>query len=153
VDSSTQASSRRQDQKLRTNNAETRATDLRKILLLAEDDESLRLIMEYALSVMGYVVAACPDAYVASATFHAHTIDVLLTDYEMPGKTGLELARELTELQPSLPVIVITGSLLSAAVLKEIHDRQWIYIRKPLDMSAVKSTLANLTRVHSPLAA
>ena len=102
---------------------------------------------------MGYVVLACADAHLASAAFRAHVVDVLLTDFEMPGKTGLELARELTGLQPKLPVMVITGSLLSAEMLQEIQDRKWIYMRKPSNISAVESTLANLTVNHNQLAA
>jgi DNA-binding NtrC family response regulator len=125
----------------------------RKTLLLAEDEEDLRLVMECSLAAMGYVVVACADAHLASAAFHAYAIDVLLTDYDMPGKTGLELARELTGLQPELPVIVLTGSMLPAEMLQEIQDRQWIYMRKPSDIAAVKFTLANLTDGRQSLAA
>jgi DNA-binding NtrC family response regulator len=131
----------------------TQAALHRKTLLLAEDDEDLRMIMECCLSAMGYVVLSCADAYLASAAFHAHTIDALLTDYQMPGKTGLELARELTGLQPKLPVVVITGSLLSTEILQEIQDRHWIYLRKPSNMSVIESTLAHLINGRQSLAA
>jgi CheY-like chemotaxis protein len=40
----------------------------------------------------------------------------------MPGRTGLELARELTAIKPMLPVVVITGSVLSSELLEELQD-------------------------------
>jgi DNA-binding NtrC family response regulator len=117
----------------------------RKTLLLVEDDDDLRLVMDFSLTAMGYAVIACADAHLASTAFHTHVIDVLVTDFEMPRKSGLELARELTALQPALPVVVITGSLLPAEMLWELRDRNWIYIRKPSDMSLVRSILASIT--------
>jgi DNA-binding NtrC family response regulator len=150
---SIQADSLQPDQTLKNTRFGTQACASQKTLLLAEDDEDLRLVMECSLSAMGYVVVACADAHLASAAFHAHVIDALLTDYEMPGKTGLELARELTGLQPKLPVMVLTGSTLPAEMLQEIQDRQWVYMRKPSNISAVESTLANLTKGTRSVAA
>lgn len=113
-----------------------------KTILLAEDDPDLRYVMDCSLQAMGYRVVACADAQLASAAFHSHpTVDILLTDYEMPRRSGVELARELTTLDPSLPVIILTGSLLSAAIMQEIHDRRWTFVSKPCHLSALEVTL------------
>jgi DNA-binding NtrC family response regulator len=150
----TQISSFRQNETSRTSiDVNHEAICHQKTLLLAEDDETLRLIMECSLSAMGYLVVACADASRASAAFRANAIDVLLTDFEMPGKTGLELARELTAIQPSLPVMVITGSMLSSEILQELQDRQWVYMSKPSNLSVVESILEKLIHVHDSLAA
>jgi DNA-binding NtrC family response regulator len=129
------------------------AVTYQKALLLAEDDDDLRLIMEYSLSAMGYLVVPCADASLASAAFRTNAIDVLLADFEMPGRTGLELARELTAVQPMLPVMVITGSVLSSELLQELQHRQWVYLRKPSDLSVVKSILEKLIHVQDSSAA
>jgi DNA-binding NtrC family response regulator len=151
---STQTISLGQNQTLRTSiDANREAIANQKTLLLAEDDEDLRLIMECSLSAMGYRVVACADASLASAAFRTNAIDVLLTDFEMPGSTGLELARELAAVQPTLPVMVITGSMLSSEILQELQDRHWVYLRKPSNLSVVKSILEKLTHVHDSLAA
>ena len=124
-----------------------------KTILLAEDDDDLRLVMECSLSSMGYLVVACANAHLASAAFHTHAIDVLVTGFEMPGKSGMELARELTATQPSLPVMVITGSMPSAEMLREMIERQWIYMSKPSNLSVVERVLKKLVTADFSLAA
>ena len=121
-----------------------------KTVLLVEDDDDLRYVMECSLKAMGYVVISCADAQLASTAFHRHpAIDILLTDFDMPGRSGVEFARELTTLRSSLPVVILTGSLLSETILDEIHDRQWTYVRKPCHFSALKSILQILTADRS----
>lgn len=142
------------DQMLQTNFFAKHVTaKAQKTVLLAEDNDDLRLLMECCLATMGYLVVSCADAYRATEAFHAHMIDVLVTDYDMPGKTGLELARELTILQPFLPVMVITGSLLSTEMMQELQDRRWIYMSKPSNLAVVESVLKKLVAVDHPLAA
>ena len=125
-----------------------------KTVLLVEDDDDLRFVMECSLEAMGYLVIACADAQVASAAFEAHpAIDILLTDFEMPGTSGLELAKELTAVRPTLPVLIITGSLLSASTMEEIHDRQWIYISKPCELAAVEAIMSKVLLMECSAAA
>lgn len=125
-----------------------------KTILLAEDDEDLRYVMECSLRTMGYDVVACADAQLASTAFHTHpAIDILLTDFDMPGKSGLELARELTALCPALPVMILTGSVLAAATMQEIRDRRWTYVSKPCYLSALESNLQTMLMVELPAAA
>lgn len=125
-----------------------------KTVLLAEDDEDLRYVMECSLRAMGYDVVACADAQLASAAFHAHpAIDILLTDFEMPKRSGMELARELTTSCPALPVMIVTGSILSSAAMQEIHDRRWTYVSKPCRLSALESTLQEILTSGLPAAA
>ena len=123
-----------------------------KTILFAEDNDALRAVMEMTLTTMGYRVLPCCDAQIASATFHTQPeVDILLTDLEMPGRTGVELARELTGLRPTLPVMIITGSSLSAQELHETQDRRWIYVSKPRHLPALESTLAHILRADPPL--
>ena len=70
----------------------------------------------------------------------------------MPGQSGVELARELTSLRPSLPVLIITGSTLSPETLREIDDKRWIYIAKPCRLPSLEATLERilLSGTHGP---
>ncbi len=117
-----------------------------KTVLLAEDNDDLREVMQCTLTAMGYRVVACADAQLASIAFRSQAVDVLLTDYEMPGRSGVELARELTALCPLLPVMIITGSSLSSETFRELDDRNWIYVSKPCRMPALESTLEQMLR-------
>lgn len=121
-------------------------------VLLAEDDDNLRCVMECALTAMGCTVIACADAQLASVAFRSHqSIDALLTDFWMPGETGLELARELTTLSPTLPVMMITGSTPSMETIEEIDERGWLYVKKPCNLVALREIVDWISkhRAHS----
>ncbi len=113
-------------------------------VLLAEDNDDLRTVISYCLEAMGYGVVACCDAEVAFAAFHTRAFDILLTDIEMPGRSGVELARELTALRPALPVMIVSGSDLSIELVAEMRDRGWPFMSKPYHMPVLLKTLRSL---------
>jgi len=76
------------------------------------DDEAdivgaTQIILEQA----GYAVSPFTDSREALAAFRGapDTFDLVITDLTMPGVTGLELAQELLEIRPRLPILLCTG--------------------------------------------
>ena len=123
-------------------------------LLVVEDNDDLRQIMEMFLDMMGFAVTGCSDAATASEIFRSRgDIDLLITDLQMPGRSGMELARELTAFCPSLPVMIVSGSILSSECLREIHDRNWKFIPKPYGFPAMLAGIQHLLLPHRPMAA
>ena len=123
-----------------------------RTILLAEDDSALRLVMTVNLSSLGYRVFACPDAQAAASEFRTQPhVDLLLTDFQMPGATGVDLARELTGLRPSLPVVIITGSTLTRQTMQEIEERQWTFVPKPCHLRSLEGILKRVTGEHRPV--
>ena len=121
-----------------------------------KDNDSLRELTEVLLSEMGFRVIACPDAENAAQVFvtdSSGSIDLLLTDIEMPGASGIDLARELTRLRPSLPVLIVSGSLVSSDLTREMEDRSWRFVSKPFRpptlLDAVQELLPSSKRPHS----
>ena len=111
-------------------------------VLLVEDDDDLRQITEMFLDMMGYAVVSYGDASLASEAFNSRSdIDLLLTDLQMPGKSGVELARQLTALRPSLPVMIVSGSILSGELAREIRERTWSFLSKPYGLPALVAGL------------
>ncbi len=80
-------------------------------VLFAEDDEALRRLMITVLEQFGYRVIAAVNGIDAVAKFmeHRDRIGLLLLDGVMPKKGGYEAYREISILQPDLPVIFISG--------------------------------------------
>ena len=72
-------------------------------------------------------------------------MDLLLTDVTMPGMDGQELAHKLTEKQPSLKVILMSGFSHMQIALK----CGWKFIRKPFRPTAVKATIEKLLYCRS----
>lgn len=85
-------------------------------VLVVDDEKSMCDLVETALSLDGCEVVTCQSADLAFQTLHEHEFDAVLTDVRMPGTSGLDLCRQITELRPDLPVIVMTafGSMESA---------------------------------------
>jgi putative two-component system response regulator len=78
--------------------------------VLCVDDEPVILqILRRLLEVQGFEPATCSDPLTALSTFSQGAFDVVITDIHMPGMDGLALMRALRDIQPELPVVVVTG--------------------------------------------
>ena len=78
-------------------------------ILLAEDDDSMRVYLSRALEKSGYQVVSVDRGTAALPLIEAESFDLLLTDIVMPEMDGIELARRATEIDPDLKVMFITG--------------------------------------------
>ncbi|HEY1146105.1 MAG TPA: response regulator [Allosphingosinicella sp.] len=85
-------------------------------ILLAEDDESMRLYLARALEKVGYVVETVDRGTAAVPLLEAERFDLLLTDIVMPEMDGIELAQKAAEIAPDIRVMFITG--FAAVALK-----------------------------------
>ena len=78
-------------------------------ILLVEDDEDIRDSACELLEVLGHRVLAVASAEAAHAALGADGFDVLFTDVSLPGKSGMELAREAVRQHSGLRVIIASG--------------------------------------------
>ena len=80
-------------------------------VLYVDDDEVMLLMVERLLERAGFVVGCCVDAAQALARVQAEpeAIDIVVTDYNMPEMSGIELARALLRVRPGLPIVISTG--------------------------------------------
>ncbi|MFZ5585437.1 MAG: PAS domain-containing hybrid sensor histidine kinase/response regulator [Thermodesulfobacteriota bacterium] len=80
-------------------------------LLLVDDESALVDIAGRLLTSLGYAVSSRSNSTLALDDFRAAPLafDLLITDYNMPGMSGLELARRIQAVRPGLPVILCTG--------------------------------------------
>ena len=91
-----------------------RRLDLQRIapapVLLVDDEELVRLGAAEMLMEAGYVVRQAASGWEALSILRDDDgIGILITDYAMPGMTGIELVRQAAALRPRLPVLLITG--------------------------------------------
>lgn len=81
----------------------------RERVLLAEDDDTLRALLEHVLREQGYSVTAVGDADAALRVARGAPPDLLVADVVMPGGGGPELAKTLRAEQPALKVLLVSG--------------------------------------------
>lgn len=78
-------------------------------ILVIEDEEHLRWMLVDALVSAGHTAKAAPNGLDGLALFQQDVFDVVITDLSMPERSGLEVARAVKQLNPKVPVIMITG--------------------------------------------
>ena len=81
---------------------------IRGHVLLVEDDELVRGTYTDALTLHGHQVTAVPSGNRALEVFGEGGIEIVVTDLSMAGISGLDVAREIDRLDPSVPVILIS---------------------------------------------
>jgi len=91
-----------------------------KHILVVDDDPAMLTLLSRALSVLHYRVTAASSGPAALAAVARDSIDLLVTDYQMPDMNGRELIVALQVERPSLKTLVVTGCPPS-----EDDDRSW----------------------------
>lgn len=83
----------------------------RMAVLLVEDEPSLRALISEWLRRSSYTVLVAENGLEAiqMAKQHCGNIETVVTDFSMPGISGIELVRELRKLRPDLRAILLTG--------------------------------------------
>lgn len=123
-------------------------------VLVVEDEDLVRLTTVRILTREGYSVVQARDAAEASTMLESASVDLVLTDVVMPGVTGEQLAGQVRERSPDLPVLLMSGYLDPTTG----HDerREHDIVRKPFSAStllrAVRYALdgAPVTPGHAP---
>jgi DNA-binding NtrC family response regulator len=107
---------------------------LRKSTVLVVDDEELyRRSLERILRRVGHEVIAAREATEALAIVSGQPLDLVLSDIQMPGINGLELVRQIKDVAPDLPCIVITGYGSAEQSVEALRAGAFWYLEKPFD--------------------
>ena len=83
---------------------------LSRRLLCVDDDRDFRQFYKNLLGSHGFDITVAASGRQALKLFLSRHIDAVVTDLEMPGMTGVELAARLKKLRPELPVLLVSGS-------------------------------------------
>jgi CheY-like chemotaxis protein len=80
-------------------------------ILVVDDDQDLRDVLVAMPTEPGYTILTASTGYEALRVLVERWVDLLLTDVEMPGISGFELARQAKLMRPKLHVIYISGRI------------------------------------------
>lgn len=81
----------------------------KKTILCIDDNEQSLSVRKFLLETRGYRVVVCSSGQDALELFRERPVDLVLSDLMMPGMNGAELVRQLKELSPDTPAIILSG--------------------------------------------
>ncbi len=101
---------------------------------VVDDDESIRWVLEKALTRAGIPISSFSSADEALVSLPQHRPAAVLTDIRMPGTDGLDFLEKLHHIQPDLPVIVMTAHSDLDSAVSSYHRGAFEYLPKPFDI-------------------
>jgi two-component system response regulator RegA len=116
-------------------------------ILLVDDDERLRSRMARAFEERGYEVQQAEEQEGAVAVAERESTEFAVVDLRMPGKSGLEVVRELHRIDPATKIVVLTGYGSIATALEAVRLGATHYLTKPADVDEV---IAAFDRGNAP---
>jgi two-component system nitrogen regulation response regulator GlnG len=111
-------------------------------VLLADDDDSVRLVLSKALTRAGHSVKATDNADTLVKWAQAGQGDIVLTDVMMGGREVFDSLPELTESRPNMPVIIISANNTVNTALKAGTHKVFEYVPKPFDLDDVTQAVS-----------
>ncbi len=106
-------------------------------ILIADDEDSLRWVLEKGLRQAGYDVTAVKDGTAALKEFAAAPFDLVFLDIRMPGVDGLTALARLREARPDACVVVMTAHGTMETAIQAMQRGAYDYLAKPFDIDEV----------------
>jgi len=139
-------------------------------IAILDDEPRMVDILGMVLRREGYEVQTFSEPGAALASLEKQPFDLLITDLKMPGLDGVDVLTRARELEPELPVILITAHATLQTAVEAMRRGAFDYVEKPFDNSELKTLVkraldvsrlsrenrylrAELTQRHSPDAA
>ena len=120
----------------------------KRSILVVDDDEGIR---ENIADLLGdeYHVLAAKDADEAMRFLEREPVDLLLTDFQMPGLTGVELIEAARRKYAKLPAVLMTAYIYVYEQLSDERRKDITFLRKPFDADEVMRVVAATLRKNN----
>ena len=115
-------------------------------VLVVDDEESIREFLEIMLRKEGYEVTVAEDGVKALETIKKKSIDLVISDLQMPNMTGIELLKNVRDQYPELLFMMITAFGTTETAVEAMKLGAYDYITKPFKIDEVRINIANALR-------
>jgi CheY-like chemotaxis protein len=117
---------------------------MEKRILVVDDDQVVGTSFQRVLTNKGYRVDTALSGREAFEKYAGADFDMVFTDLRMPGQDGLEVARRIKEMNPWLPIVVVTGYGTQEAEEKAKAIGVSEFLQKPLTPSIIEEVAARV---------
>jgi len=120
--------------------------------LVVDDEHVILSLISEALSSRGFTCVTASSGEQALAILAEASFDIMITDIQMPGMTGIELTKAVKKLYEDLPIIVVTGFVEEYSYDEVIEAGAADFIRKPFSILELETRMARIIRDANLLA-
>ena len=113
-------------------------------ILVVDDERSILLLLEEALTQWGYHVTCASNVTEALAAIKTQVFDAALTDVRMPDMSGLDLLREIKKQDESIEVVIMTGYPTITSAVEALKEGAYDYLSKPLILDELRHLMQRL---------
>ncbi|MGD0264227.1 MAG: sigma-54 dependent transcriptional regulator [Candidatus Methylomirabilota bacterium] len=110
-------------------------------ILVIDDDESLRRVLEYNLAQEGYAVLTASSGEQGLDLLKKERADLVVTDVRMPGMDGLQVLEGVRKVDPNVQVIILTAFGTIEMAVEAMKAGAFHYISKPFNRDELKLTI------------
>jgi two-component system NtrC family response regulator len=117
-------------------------------ILLIDDDDSLRRVMEFSLTEAGHKVRTAASGEDGLRLFEKDAFDAVITDITMPGMSGMDVLAKVRRHDAHIPVIVITAYGTIESAVEAMKQGAFDYITKPVSRDELRLTVEKAVRMR-----
>ncbi len=115
-------------------------------VLVVDDENTVRSVLADVVETFGYGCMTAADGYEALQLVQDKDFEIILSDIRMPKMDGLDLLKEIKEIRPDIPFIIITGFLKDYTPDAILNAGAVEFIEKPFKIDEIKTKLDRLFR-------
>jgi len=117
-------------------------------ILVVEDEAKLRRLIELQLTEDDFVARSAPDAETALDMLHKDAFDLVVTDFKLPGMTGLEFLNAAKNIDANLPVIMMTAYGTVESAVDAMKAGASDYVLKPFSLAELVMVIRKELAAH-----
>lgn len=110
-------------------------------ILIVDDEKNVLSSFKKILDEQGYAIETCSSALEALGSARKHLFDLLIMDIRMPGMSGLEAFSKFKEIDPKLPIVIMTAYGTTELAIKAMQLGAFDYVIKPFEVPAMKQLI------------
>ena len=118
-------------------------------ILLVDDEENQRSILRGFLSHKGYSVSEADSGAKGIERAKKSSVDVVMTDYKMPDKNGMDVLREIKKNNPETAVVMMTAFGTIEHAVEAMREGAYSYLSKPIDLDELELLLQRIAERQS----
>ena len=114
-------------------------------LLVVDDDPEMRSLLAEELEDEGYRVTVAKNGLDVLSELPFQSYDLIITDWKLPVRDGLQILKSVRELNPKMPFVLITA-FGDAKLKRRVERTGAVYLQKPFSMEGFKAMVRSLLK-------